>query len=54
MARIIATAPLSVAERLRCAAVTTFALIGRAPELMPIFAAEVKDAARTIIHRPTG
>ena len=52
MIRIIARAPLSVGDRLRCAAVLAVRIAGRLPSLLPIFAAELKDAARTITRRP--
>ena len=51
MARIIASSPLSVAERLRCGAVLAVRVAERAPSLVPTFLAELKDAVRTITHR---
>ena len=46
MARIIATAPMSRMERVKCAGELIASLAGRSRELGPIFARELLDAGR--------
>ena len=54
LGRSIATAPISGTERLRCAAELAGRVATRAPELAPVFAAEVVDALRTVARRTSG
>jgi glycosyltransferase involved in cell wall biosynthesis len=53
MANIIASAPLPRVERLRCGMVLLGSVAKRAPQLVPVIVAEIRDAVRGLVRRPS-